>query len=33
MLCVALAVAISSLAVTAATVWATVAGIEFLDRL
>lgn len=33
MLCVALAVAISSLAITAATVWATVAGIEFLDRL
>jgi hypothetical protein len=33
MLCVALAVAMSSLAVTAATVWATVAGIEFLDRL
>ena len=33
MLCVALAVAISSLAVTAAAVWATVAGIEFLDRL
>jgi hypothetical protein len=33
MLCIALAVAISSLAITAATVWATVAGIEFLDRL
>jgi hypothetical protein len=33
MLCIALAVAVSSLAVTAATVWATVEGIEFIDRL
>jgi hypothetical protein len=33
MLSVALAIAISSLAITAATVWATIAGIEFLDRL
>jgi hypothetical protein len=33
MLCIALAIAVSSLAITAATVWATVAGIEFLDRL
>jgi len=33
MLSVALAIAISSLAITAATVWATIAGIEFLDTL
>jgi hypothetical protein len=33
MLCIALTIAVLSLAITAATVWATVAGIEFLDRL
>jgi hypothetical protein len=33
MLCVALATALLSLAVTAATIWATVEGIEFLDTL
>ena len=33
MLCVALAAAFLSLVITAATVWATVEGIEFLDRL
>lgn len=33
MLCIALAIAVVSLAITAATVWATVVGIEFLDRL
>ena len=32
MLCIALVIAVSSLAVTAATVWATVEGIEFIDR-
>ncbi len=31
MLCIALAIAVCSLAITAATVWATVAGIDFLD--
>jgi len=33
MLCVALATSLLSLAITAAAVWATVEGIEFLDRL
>jgi hypothetical protein len=33
MLCIALAIALISLSITAATVWATVAGIESLDRL
>jgi hypothetical protein len=32
MLAIALAIALVSLAITGATVWATVAGIEFLDR-
>lgn len=33
MLCIALSIALFSLSITAATVWAAVAGIEFLDRL
>jgi hypothetical protein len=33
MLCVALAVALASLAITGATVWGTVAGVNFLERL
>jgi hypothetical protein len=33
MLCVALAVALASLAITGATVWGTVAGVNFLERI